>query len=182
MLEPEPLEMEPMMNPTLLSDSTEHPTNQLFVKTGAALFLLWSVLHIWVGAEGFRQYLNGAQAQWNMLIGGANAPRGAFQFAGDSLTSNVHSHLLVNFTTDVGGYGVLGLFVAWALWMRASWEAYWIGLIVIGIADLTFLFSQVTSGIIELNAGSVGGPVIWVLACLITPFGLRKPSHYTRMM
>ena len=69
---------------------------------------------------------------------------------------------------------MLGLFVAWALWTRASWFAYGIGLVVIGVADLAFLFSQVTSGMIELNAGSVGGPVIWAMACLITPWGLRR--------
>jgi len=35
------------------------------------------------------------------------------------------------------------------------------------------------SGIIALNAGTVGGPVLWFLAVAITPFGLpalRKPS------
>jgi len=44
--------------------------------------------------------------------------------------------------------------------------------VVIGIADLAFLFCMVTPGVIELNAGTVGGPVIWFLALLITPFGL----------
>ena len=74
----------------------------------------------------------------------------------------------------MGGYGLLGFYVAWVLWKRASWEAYWLGLILIGIADLAFLFSQVTSGMIELNAGTIGGPVLWFIACLITPMGLRK--------
>jgi len=121
--------------------------------------------------------MNSVRDQWEMLIGGANAPHAGFQHATDALTSNVHSHLLLNFTTDVGGYGVLGFFVAWALWNRESWEAYWVGVIIIGIADLAFLFLQVTPGIIELNAGTIGGPVLWLLACLITPFGLKKVHH-----
>jgi len=31
---------------------------------------------------------------------------------------------------------------------------------------------QVVPGIIELNAGTIGGPVLWFLAVAITPFGL----------
>ena len=159
---------------TTQTSSSQAPSVAPAVRVGSALFFIWSVLHLWVGTEGYRQYLNGVHGQWEMLLGGANAPRQSFQHALDTVTASVHSHLLVNFTTDVGGYGVLGLFVAWALWTRASWFAYGIGLVVIGVADLAFLFSQVTSGMIELNAGSVGGPVIWAMACLITPWGLRR--------
>ena len=57
-----------------------------------------------------------------------------------------------------------------------AWLGYVIGVGVIGIADLAFLFSMVTPGVIELNAGTVGGPVIWFLALLITPFGLPPIS------
>jgi hypothetical protein len=53
-----------------------------------------------------------------------------------------------------------------------AWLGYAMGVVVIGIADLAFLFCMVTPGVIELNAGTVGGPVIWFLALLITPFGL----------
>jgi len=45
---------------------------------------------------------------------------------------------------------------------------------VIGIGDLAFLFVQVVPGIIELHAGTIGGPVLWFLAAAITPFGLPK--------
>lgn len=72
----------------------------------------------------------------------------------------------------MGGYGVLGFFVAWMIWKQGSWLGYPIGLIVIGIGDLAFLFVQVVPGIIELNAGTIGGPVPWFLAVAITPFGL----------
>lgn len=142
-------------------------------KIGAVFFLLWSVLHIWVGVEGIHQYFSASVVgQWNMLIGGVNAPREAFQHTTDALTAHAQSQLIVNFATDVGGYGVLGLFVAWMIWAQASWLGYFIGLIVIGIGDLAFTFCMLTSGIIEMNAGTVGGPVIWLLAISITPFGL----------
>lgn len=145
----------------------------LAAKIGAGLFALWGLLHIWVGYEGIHQYLaGGAQGLWNMVIGGVNAPRAAFQHTTDAITAHAQAQLLLNFTIDVAGYGVLGLVVAWMLWTQKSWTGYFLGLFIIGICDLTFLFALVTSGIIEFSAASLGGPIIWFLACLITPFGL----------
>lgn len=140
---------------------------------GAWLFVLWGILHIWVGAEGVHQYLTGGTTGlWNMLIGGAQVPRTAFVHATDAVTVYAQGQLLLNFCIDVGGYGVLGLAVAWLILNRTSWPAYFIGVFVIGIADLTFLSAMVMSGVIELNAGTVGGPVIWFLAIVATPFGM----------
>lgn len=148
------------------------------LKAGAALFLLWAVLHIWVGLEGLVQRLTGTAAdQWNMLIGGDAMPRAAFQHASDPATLFAQSQLLVNFCIDVGGYGILALWVAYALWKQRSWQAYWIGVVVIGIGDLAFLFSLLLSGVIEANAGTIGGPVLWLMAVLITPFGLKNHQH-----
>ena len=142
-------------------------------KLGAALFVLWGILHIWVGYEGIHQYLtNGTPGLWNIVVGGSNAPRAAFVHTTDAITAFAQGQLLLNFCIDVGGYGVLGLVVAWLIVKQASWPAYFIGLFVIGICDLTFLFSLVTSGVIELSAGSVGGPVIWFMAIIATPFGM----------
>lgn len=153
----------------------DEPQSGSFARIGALLFVLWSVLHVWVGYAGLRKYLTqGTPGLWNLLIGGVNVPRAAFQHSTDTVTVYAQGQLLLNFCIDVGGYGVLGLFVAWMIWTRCSWTGYFIGLVVIGIADLTFLFAMVTSGVIESNAGSVGGPVIWFVAVAITPFGLPK--------
>ncbi|MBT8586025.1 hypothetical protein G6671_09275 [Polynucleobacter paneuropaeus] len=144
-------------------------------KIGAILLLLWGILHIWVGAEGIHQYLAGdVQTQWKMLLGGVNGSKEAFQFVSDEMTGNVHSRLLINFCLDVGGYGVLAIFLAWMIWGQGSWLAYWITVLVIGIADLAFLFNMLLSGIIEPNIGTIGGPVLWFIVVLITPFGLPK--------
>lgn len=161
-----------------LPNSGEHapdaPTTIGFAaKVGAWLFVLWGILHIWVGYEGIHQYLsNGTPGLWNIVVGGSKAPLAAFVHTTDAITAFAQGQLLLNFCIDVGGYGVLGLFVAWLILNRASWPAYFIGLVVIGIADLTFLFAQVTSGVIELNAGTVGGPIIWLFAVIATPFGM----------
>jgi hypothetical protein len=157
-----------------MENMKQHSTVGTSTKIGALLFALWGVLHIWVGFEGVHQYLTGdTHGLWNMLIGGSHAPRAEFQHATDAVTAHAQGQLLLNFCVDVGGYGVLGLAVACLIWRQASWTAYFIGVFVIGIADLAFLFAMVTPGIIELNAGTLGGPVIWFLACGITPFGMH---------
>lgn len=155
------------------SAPTSKPSLGIAAKVGAWLFVLWGILHVWVGYEGIHQFLtNGTSGLWNIVIGGSNAPRASYVHATDGITAFAQGRLLLNFCIDVGGYGILGLAVAWLILNRSSWAAYFIGVFVIGIADLTFLFAMVTSGVIELTAGTVGGPVIWILAVVLTPFGL----------
>lgn len=145
-------------------------------KLGAGLFLLWSILHIYVGVTGVLDFIGGMNKQWESLLGGVNAPFDSFTIPTDALTANAQSHLILNFCLDVGGYGVLGLFVAWMLWKRASWTGFWIGAVAIGIADLSFLFVMVTSGVIVANWATISGPVIWFFAIVVAPFGLRRAS------
>lgn len=86
--------------------------------------------------------------------------------------------LFKNFVTDVGGYGLMGLFVAAGiLYSSEPWAWLALGTVCIGVADLAFLFFMVLSGTIELNAGTVAGPIIWFLAVGITPFGLPGRGH-----
>jgi hypothetical protein len=54
-------------------------------------------------------------SQWAMLLGGRAMPREAFVHASDAATAFAHGQLIVNFAVDVGGYGVLGLFVSWMI-------------------------------------------------------------------
>ena len=68
----------------------------------------------------------------------------------------------------------MGIVVGIMIWRQASWAAYGIGVFVIGIGDMAFLFALVTSGIIELNVATVSGPMLWFLAVIITPIGLPR--------
>lgn len=146
-------------------------------RIGAILFLIWSILHIYVGVTGVAQFFaDDIRAQWTTLIGGANAPVSDFQYPTDSVTVFAQSHLILNFCLDVGGYGVLGIFVAWMIWRHASWTGYWIGLVAIGIADLSFLFAMVTSGVIVADLATIAGPVIWFIAVAVTPFGMPRKA------
>lgn len=145
----------------------------LMAKVGAILWAIWGILHIWVGYEGVHQYMSGGvRGQWSTLIGGASVPRETFQYATDTATAFAHSQLILNFCLDVGGYGVVGLLIAWMIWAHASWMAYVIGLVAIGIGDLAFLFALVTSGVIEFSFAVVLGPLVWFIAVVVTPIGL----------
>ncbi len=153
--------------------SAGRPTLTLAGRIGAGLFALWGVLHLWVGYEGTRLYVaSPGQEQWGMFIGGTKAPFGAFRFPTDPVTTHVHANLILNFCFDVAGYGALGILVSWLLFRRASWLAFLMGALLIGFCDLSFTFLQMTSGIIQLNVPTVSGPIIWLLAVIITPFGM----------
>ncbi|MSQ43671.1 MAG: hypothetical protein EXR45_05625 [Chloroflexi bacterium] len=142
---------------------------------GAILWAIWGILHVWVGYEGVHQYMSaGVRGQWSTLVGGARVPRETFDYATDAATAFAHSQLILNFCLDVGGYGVLGLFIAWMIWAHASWMAYLIGLVAIGIGDLSFLFALVTSGVIEFSFAVILGPLVWFIAVVVTPFGLPR--------
>ncbi|KAF0686093.1 Aste57867_22058 [Aphanomyces stellatus] len=154
----------------------------------AAAWLIWGVLHIWVGGAGFGWWFkgakaqrednnhgdNGAKPQWDGVIGGRKVPHDTFQHANDPATTFAHRQLILNFTNDVGGYGVLGVFVAYAVFTSSPADhfAYWVGVVIIGIADLSFLFILVTPGVIKSSFEVVLGPLIWVVAVVLTPFAL----------
>ena len=157
-----------------MSTNSGFSSPQAAVRAGAVLFFLWGVLHIWVGYAGLSAYFTGLAAQWELLIGGARVPRSAFVLPVDGPTAFAQSQLLINFCMDVAGYGVLALFVAWGLWARSSRAAFAVGVVVIGIGDLAFSFCLVTPGVIEKTFPVLAGPVLWLLAVIITPFGLFR--------
>ncbi len=107
-----------------------------------------------------------------MFIGGSRAPSGGFAFPTGAETMHVHADLSLNFCIDVAGYGVLAIVVSWLLFRRASWTAYFLGVFMVGIADVSFTFLQLASGIIAISLPSVSGPVIWLIAAAVTPFGM----------
>ncbi len=146
------------------------------IKIGSMAYLLWGVLHLWVGYEGIHQYIiNPDKGLWGMLTGGDFAPIDKFQFATDSITLKVHANFILNFCLDVAGYGLLGILVGTMLWkMSKPWLAYFIGFFIIGLGDLAFLFLQVVPGHIKGDLATYGGPALWFIAVIVLPFGLPK--------
>lgn len=155
-------------------------TRSTALSISAMLFGLWGILHLWVGFEGLHQYFGtGVVGQWKMFIGGSKAPVAAFVFPADLVTAHVHANLILNFCLDVAGYGLLGIVIGALLYTRSSWTAYLIGAVIIGMCDLSFTFLQLTSGVIELSVPSISGPVVWLLAVIIAPFGLPRWKRRT---
>ena len=146
------------------------------IKIGSIAYVIWGVLHIYVGYIGVSQYISDPnKGLWSALIGGENMPIDKFQFASDPMTLKVTANFILNFCLDVAGYGLLGILLGVMLWkFTKPWLAYFIGLFIIGLADLSFLFLQVTPGHIKGDLGTYGGPILWFIAVVVLPFGLPK--------
>lgn len=146
------------------------------IKIGSIAYVIWGILHIYVGYIGISQYTTDPnKGLWSALIGGDKMPIDQFQFASDPMTLKVTANFILNFCLDVAGYGLLGVLLGVMLWKKIKpWLAYFIGLFIIGLADLSFLFLQVTPGHIKGDLGTYGGPVLWFFAVAILPFGLPK--------
>lgn len=151
------------------------PTGNRMTKSAATLWLVWGILHVWVLFEGLSLYLTGGTAaQWNMVIGGAAVPRGSFQMASDPAALFAQGQLILNFTMNVGAAGFLGVFVAWMMWTQPNWLAFWLGFVVIGIIDMSFLILLVLSGVTELSFPVLLGPIVWFFAVGASVLGLRR--------
>jgi hypothetical protein len=146
------------------------------IRIGSIAYVVWGVLHIYVGYIGINQYSNNPnKGLWSALIGGDNMPVEKFQFATDPMTLKVTANFILNFCLDVAGYGLLGILLGAMLWKSTKpWLAYFIGFFIIGLADLSFLFLQVTPGHIKGDWGTYGGPILWFIAITVLPFGLPK--------
>jgi hypothetical protein len=146
------------------------------IKIGSIAYLVWGILHIYVGYIGVSQYITDPnKGLWSALLGGDKMPVDKFQFATDHMTLKVTANFILNFCLDVAGYGLLGILLGIMLWKNSKpWFAYFIGLFIIGLADLSFLFLQVTSGYIKGDWGTYGGPILWFIAVVVLPFGLPK--------
>lgn len=146
------------------------------VKIGSIAYVIWGILHLYVGYMGISQYIiDPDRGLWSSLIGGDKMPVEKFQFATDPMTLKVHANFILNFCLDVAGYGILGILIGTMLWkMSKPWLTYFMGFFIIGLADLSFLFLQVTSGHIKGDWATYGGPILWFIAVVVLPFGLPK--------
>ena len=120
-----------------------HSNSNIWLKIGSVLFVLWGILHIWVGYNATCLLINDNPYHelWDMLLGGKNAPIEKFQFATDSITQKVQINFIYNFCLDVTGAGLLGVVIGFMLWRHMiPWLAFFMGFFVIGLIDLSFMF------------------------------------------
>jgi hypothetical protein len=107
-----------------------------------------------------------------MMVGGETVSKNDLKLPKDDKTMLVINNLFLNFVTNIGSSGILAIIVAYMLWNGInSWIAYLIGVLCIGIVDLAFVWFMDLSGIIKQSFPVIVGPLLWVLAVIITPIG-----------
>ena len=144
----------------------------ILAKIGSFLFILWGIVHLWVPYNGFTEYYKKGSG-FDMLVGGETISKSEFILPSHKKSSYVLHNLFLNFVTNVGAAGILSIFVAYMIWEGSNaWLGYYIGLICIGIMDNAFVYFMLLSGIIEKSFPVIIGPTLWLLAVIITPFGL----------
>mmetsp|Transcript_1461 Transcript_1461/g.3751 ORF Transcript_1461/g.3751 Transcript_1461/m.3751 type:complete len:179 (-) Transcript_1461:296-832(-) len=143
-------------------------------RIGGALFLGWGIMHIVVPCVTLG--LMGAQGlsgPWGVYMNGHKAAPAPVPT--DEATVYALNHLFALYVLYMAGFGVLACMVSYSLWLyEKPWFAYLCGLVPVGLATISYFVAMVTSGVMAVGVGSLSGPIIWLLAALITPFGLPK--------
>jgi hypothetical protein len=71
------------------------------VKIGSIAYVIWGILHIYVGYIGVSQFITDPnRGLWSALLGGDKMPVDKFQFATDPMTLKVTANFILNFCLD----------------------------------------------------------------------------------
>ncbi|MEV6241337.1 hypothetical protein [Lentzea sp. NPDC051838] len=117
--------------------------------TSVALYVLWGLLHMGLGAS--------------MVIGDLSDGAPAGEMAAESLLYFVA-------VTVLGGQAI---YVALTLTRLRSPVGFWLNTVVLGVVDVAFVVYLVLPGHVDL-LGGLAGPVIWVAATVCAGVALRK--------
>ena len=118
-------------------------------KTGAALYLLWGLLHVKASIATY---------QLGMTLEPGIVQGRVYQDAWN----------LAFFAIAVS---VIAVLLNW----RNSRLGFWLNFSLATVTDLGFIFHVLIPGYIPMVPG-VAGPVLWVLAFIFTAIAIRKPS------
>lgn len=144
------------------------PMPNRLIKIGAMMFFLWGVLHLFAGYLITEPFFTQGVGH-NLAVLGLEKPTIPL----DQLT-HAASHLALNFGFDLAGYGVLAIWFAWFLWQgRHIQLSFWVLTIMLGIADLAFIYSLLLPGYSPLLEG-IAGPVLYVLGVGFSGWGLKS--------
>lgn len=116
-------------------------------KVGAALYLLWGVLHV---KAAIATYQLGATLDPGLVQGRI------YQDAWNLLFSAISVSL-----------------IAIVLNWKNSRLGFWLNLGIASVSDLGFIFHILVPGNLPLIPG-VAGPVLWLLAVVFTAIGIRR--------
>jgi hypothetical protein len=134
-------------------------------KIGAGCYVLWGVLHAYIGAMLLSKAL--CKGTHDALAAVGNAlPAERIPNANNAVTNAVLEHYAWNLIW----FGVYAVVVAaWLNW-RGSRVGYWSNLVVVSLTDIGFVAAIVLPGYITLAAGAPG-PILWLLAAVFTTIG-----------
>jgi hypothetical protein len=132
---------------------SENNMNTKLVRIGAVFYILWGVLHVIAGLQGF-----------------INPPeQAAVGYVAASLMQ--HSYNLIWF-------GVVSVIIA-VFWIwRLDKTGYWMNLVLVSLADIGWLVFVVFPGHYDFVEGMIG-PILWAFAVVFTTLGFRNSSRAT---
>ncbi len=137
-----------------------------FVRVGALFFVLRGILNLIISLGGVVNFYK-------------TGPAGMFSMYGETLKKSqitpaleFASHISLNYSLILFGYGVLAVWMAFHIWKGAR-IALWINTVMLAIADFALILSLVIPGYVPLEQGLIG-PGVTLLGVAFTFFGFRK--------
>jgi len=119
-------------------------------KLGSIVYILWGLLHL---AAAFEEFALAASVQPGLVQGKL------FQGAWNLLFFALASILIA-------------IFLNW----KNRRLGYWLNLTVVSVADIGFLIFVFAPGYAPVIPG-IFGPVLWIIAAILTTFAIRQPEH-----
>lgn len=140
------------------------------VKIGAALFVLWGVIHVLGGGMIVAAALSGPPAKALAMMGTSVNQTELATVPGGIVNAVIQFHGF-----NILWMGIVSIAVAIFLNWRNSRIGFWVNLAVIGFADLGLILFLIVPGYMSWSDGLIG-PVLFVAGGIFTFLGLRSSS------
>jgi hypothetical protein len=128
----------------------ENAEVNLNAKIGAAMYVLWGLLHI--------------QAARLVYI------------LGQSIEPGIVQGRIYQSAWNLLFFALFGIAVAVMLNWKNSRLGYWLNLIVVSAGDIGFIVAILIPGYIPLIPGGIG-PLLWLLALVFSTLGILNPNR-----
>jgi hypothetical protein len=145
-----------------------------YLKSGAIMYFLWGLLHVIAGFLLVVPFFaDGIEGLWGFY---------GFGLKPEDITPVLvaASHVALNFGFDLAGYGVLAIILSWFIWKsHMVVTSFWILVIMLGIADVAFVYAQMMPGYVSLAEG-IPGPILYVLGTALCGYSLHINNKFKR--
>jgi len=121
--------------------------SNIAAKIGGVLYVVWGALHL--------------IAAWGIHVLAVSVPSGLTYGRLEQAAWNLAVFVLLAM--------VLGATLNW----RNDKLGYWISLIVVAVVDCGFVIFVIVPGYVSGSAASLAGPIIYVIAAIVSTIGLR---------